>query len=66
LTVNTIGAIANGVSALRNVILTLGLTPSTALSLPVTISSTGVVAVNGVTVGTVTVVPTTGTTGAGG
>lgn len=65
LTVSSNGAIANGASFARDVILTLGLVQSTPLSLPVTVSSTGVVAVNGVTVGSVTVIKTTGVTGAG-
>lgn len=65
LTVSSNGAIANGASFARDVILTLGLVQSTPLKLPVTVSSAGVVAVNGVTVGSVTVIQTTGVTGAG-
>jgi hypothetical protein len=66
LSVSTGGAIANGASVVRNVFLTLGLVSSAAVPLPVTVSSAGVVTVNGVTVGTVAVITTTGTTGAGG
>jgi hypothetical protein len=58
--VSTTGGVANGTSVARDVSLWLSGGTSLAMPLPVVISSTGVVAVNGVTVGTVGVGPTTG------
>lgn len=63
LLIDTAGSTANGTATTTNVSLVLGTTKSNPVSLPVSISSTGVVSVGGVTVGTATVVVTTGAGG---
>lgn len=65
LSVATAGMKADGTSATANVFLVLGTTISSPVSVTVSVSSTGVVTVNGSTVGSATLVPATGATGAG-
>jgi len=65
LAVATAGGKGDGVPYPANVNLVLGTVNSSPVSVTVSISSTGVVMVNNVTVGSVTVVAATGATGAG-
>lgn len=65
LSVGTAGGKGDSVPYSANVTLILGGVNSTPVSVTVTISSTGVVTVNNVIVGSVTVVAATGATGAG-
>ena len=65
LSVATAGVKADGTSATANVFLVLGTTNSSPVPVTVSVSSTGVVTVNGSTVGSATLVPATGATGAG-
>jgi hypothetical protein len=63
ISIDTAGKTADGGTASTGVSFVLGTTTSAPVSLPVAISSTGVVSVGGVTVGTATVVVTTGAGG---
>jgi len=66
LSIGTAGVSANGGSSTSTVTLQLGTINSMPVSVPVSISSTGAVTVNGSAVGSVILVPATGAIGVGG